>query len=116
MGIRGTYSLTIIILFVVTFGMYIHSPDIHSPVLAQIDNMAVQGSNTMAGSTGVNNNTNLGAPLFIEHYKIISDKKTMVNGTEATEALFMGNGTVNGINVTSTGKALVIPRSNGVLT
>jgi hypothetical protein len=37
----------------------------------------------------------------------------MVNGTEATEAAFMGNGTVNGINVTSTGKALVIPRSNG---
>ena len=37
----------------------------------------------------------------------------MVNGTEATEAVFMGNGTVNGINVTSTGKALVIPRSNG---
>jgi hypothetical protein len=37
----------------------------------------------------------------------------MVNGTEATEAIFMGNGTVNGINVTSMGKALVIPRSNG---
>ena len=37
----------------------------------------------------------------------------MVNGSEATEAVFMGNGTVNGINVTSTGTALVIPRSNG---
>jgi len=75
--------------------------------------MAVQGSNTMAGSTGVNNITNLGAPLFIEHYKIIGDKKTMVNGSEPTEAVFRGNGTVNGINVTSTGTALVIPRSNG---
>lgn len=70
MGIRDTYSLTMIILFVITFGMYIHSP-----VLAQSDNMAVQGSNTMAGSTGFNNITNLGAPLFIEYYKIISDKK-----------------------------------------
>jgi hypothetical protein len=60
--------------------------------------MAVQGSNTMAGSTGVNNITNLGAPLFIEHYKIISDKKTMVNGSEPTEAVFRGNGTVNGIS------------------
>ena len=108
MGIRDTYSLTMIISFVITFGMYIHSP-----VLAQSDNMAVQGSNIMAGSTGFNNITNLGAPLFIEHYKIISDKKTMVNGTEATEAVFMGNGTVNSINVTSTGKALVTPRSNG---
>jgi hypothetical protein len=29
----------------------------------------------------------------------------MVNGTEATEAIFMGNGTVNGINVTSMGKS-----------
>jgi hypothetical protein len=97
MGIRDTYSLTMIILFVITFGMYIHSP-----VLAQSDNMVVQGSNTMAGSTGFNNITNLGAPLFIEHYKIISDKKTMVNGTETTEAVFMGNSTVNSINVTST--------------
>ena len=55
MGIGDTYSLTMIILFVITFGMYIHSP-----VLAQSDNMAVQGSNTMTGSTGVNNITNLG--------------------------------------------------------
>jgi hypothetical protein len=70
MGIGDTYSLTMIILFVITFGMYIHSP-----VLAQSDNMAVQGSNIMAGSTGFNNITNLVPPLFIEHYKIISDKK-----------------------------------------
>ena len=33
---------------------------IYLPLLAQSDNMAVQGSNTMTGSTGVNNITNLG--------------------------------------------------------
>ena len=38
----------------------------------------------------------------------------MVNGTEATEVLILGNGTISGINITSTGKALVIPRPNGV--
>jgi hypothetical protein len=38
----------------------------------------------------------------------------MVNGTEATEVVILGNGTINGIDITSTGKALIIPRSNGV--
>ena len=62
-----------------------------------------QGSNP----TGVNNTLNLGSPVFIEHYNIISSKKTMVNGTEATEVVILGNGTIGGINITSTGKALV---------
>ena len=76
---------------------------IHSSALAQ-------GSN----STGVNNTLNLGSPVFIEYYNIISSKKTMVNGTEATEVVILGNGTIKGINITSTGKALIMPRSNGV--
>jgi hypothetical protein len=97
MGIATTFSLAFI-LFVVTFGIHIHSL-----VLAQ-------GSN----STGANNTLNLGSPLFIEHYKIISSKKTMVNETEATEVVILGNGSIKGINITSTGKALVIPRSDGV--
>jgi hypothetical protein len=28
--------------------------------------------------------------------------------------VILGNGTINGIDITSTGKALIIPRSNGV--
>jgi hypothetical protein len=71
------------------------------PVPAQTDNIMSQS-------------INLGPPLFTEHYKIASSKKTIVNGTEATEVVIMGNGTVNGINITSTGKALITPRSNGV--
>jgi hypothetical protein len=35
-------------------------------------------------------------------------------GTEATEVVILGNGTINGLNITSTGKVLVIPGSNGV--
>jgi hypothetical protein len=105
MGARNAFSLTIIISLIVTFGMHVHSP-----VLAQFDNMVVQGSN----STGANDNINLGSPVFIEHYNIISTKKTMVNGTEATEVVISGNGSIKGINITSTGKALIIPRSNGV--
>ena len=83
-------------MFVVTFG--IHN---HSLVLA-------------SNSTGANDTLNLGSPLFIEHYNIISSEKTMVNGTEATEVVILGNGSIKGINITSTGKALVIPRSDGV--
>jgi hypothetical protein len=38
----------------------------------------------------------------------------MVNGTEATEVVIFGNETIKGINITSTGKALIIPRPKGV--
>jgi hypothetical protein len=91
------FALTIISLIFIS-GMHIHLP-----AIAQISN-----------STGVNTALNLGYPIFIEHYNIISSKKTMVNGTEATEVLIVGNGTISGINITSAGKALVIPRPNGV--
>jgi hypothetical protein len=91
------FALTIISLIFV-LGVHIHSPSL------------AQGGN----STGANNALNLGSPVFIEHYNIISSKKTMVNGTEATEVVILGNGTISGINITSTGKALIIPRPNGV--
>lgn len=95
MGIVTSFSLAFV-LFVVTFGI-----QIHSLVLA-------------SNSTGANDTLNIGSPLFIEHYNIISSKKTMVNGTEATEVVISGNGNIKDINITSTGKALVIPRSDGV--
>lgn len=96
---RIIFFITNISLIVIVGIIHIHSTTL------------VQGSN----STGANNlNLNLGSPVFIEHYNIISSKKTMVNGTEATEVVILGNGTISGINITSTGKALVIPRSNGV--
>ena len=94
---RIIFALTIISLIFI-LGMHIHSP-----AIAQMGN-----------STRANTTLNLGSPVFIEHYNIISSKKTMVNGTEATEVSILGNGTISGINITSTGKALVIPRSNGV--
>ncbi|HZA68218.1 MAG TPA: hypothetical protein VE548_00855 [Nitrososphaeraceae archaeon] len=90
------FSLSIFLLIFI-LGMHIHSSAL------------AQGSN----STGVNNTLNLGSPVFIEYYNIISSKKTMVNGTEATEVVILGNGTIKGINITSTGKALIMPRSNG---
>jgi hypothetical protein len=94
-GIATSFSLAFV-LFVVTFGI-----NVHSQVLA-------------SNSTGANDTLNLGSPLFIEHYNIISSNKTMVNGTEATQVVILGNGTIKGINITSTGKALIIPRSEGV--
>jgi hypothetical protein len=95
---RTIFFITNISLIVIVGIIHIHSITL------------VQGSN----STGANNTLNLGSPVFIEHYNIISSKKTVVNGTEATEVVILGNGTISGINITSTGKALVIPRSNGV--
>jgi hypothetical protein len=91
---RIIFALTII------SSIFILGMHIYSPALAQESNST--------------NALNLGSPVFIEHYNIISSKKTMVNGTEATEVVILGNGTISGINITSTGKALVIPRLNGV--
>lgn len=93
---RIIFSVTTISLIVI-LGMHIHSPALSL------------GSNL----TGANNTLNLGSPLLTEHYNIISSKKTMVNGTEVTEVVILGNGTINGINITSTGKALIMPRSSG---
>jgi hypothetical protein len=56
----------------------------------------------------------LNQPLYQEQYKIIGQKEVTVNGTILTEAMFSGNGSVNGISVNSTGKGLVIPRAEGV--
>jgi hypothetical protein len=59
MGVRKVFSLTIITSLIITFGMHIHSP-----VLAQIGNRAVQESN----STGANGNINLGPPLALQYH------------------------------------------------
>jgi hypothetical protein len=55
----------------------------------------------------------LGKPLYMEHYKVTRTQNTLVDGKNATLAFFSGNGTLNGIAIKSSGKALVIPRSNG---
>jgi hypothetical protein len=74
--------------------------------------LSLDGQSLSAQTNG--QSINLGPPLFTEHYKIVSSKKTMFNGTDAMEVVILGNGTINDLNITSTGKALVIPRSNGV--
>ena len=55
----------------------------------------------------------LGKPLYTDHYKVTSSHSALVDGKNATLVLFSGNGTLNGIAIKSSGKALVIPRSNG---
>lgn len=76
------------------------------------------GSTVVIGqSTGAATETlfeaNLGKPLYTEHYKVTSSHSALVDGKNATLAFFSGNGTLNGLAIKSSGKALVVPRSNG---
>lgn len=57
----------------------------------------------------------LNQPLYMENFKIIGQKEVTINGTKVTEEIFFGNGTVKGISITSSGKSLIIPRSEGVI-
>ena len=54
----------------------------------------------------------LGKPLYTEHYKVTSTHNALVDGKNATLAFFSGNGTLNGIAIKSSGKAMIILRGN----
>jgi hypothetical protein len=59
-------------------------------------------------------------PLYIETDHITYRKPAIANGTtttttNATQLSFSGNGTARGIDYTDNGKAIMIPRENGVI-
>jgi len=75
-----------------------------------------QSSNVQAQSNSTNNGIiNLNQPLYSEHFKLTSHKDVVINGTKATQATFSGNGTTNGIDVTSNGHGFIVPRPGGVV-
>lgn len=84
-------------------------------VLGQTNNSTNQDSSSfLAKAVTINNNNtiiSLSQPLYIEYFKIIGQKEVIVNKTKVTEEIFSGNGTTNGISVTSTGRSLIIPRA-----
>jgi hypothetical protein len=53
--------------------------------------------------------------LYSEHFKLTSQKAVVINGTKATEATFSGNGTTNGMHITSNGHGFIVPRLGGVV-
>lgn len=76
------------------------------------------GSTVVIGqSTGAATETlfeaKLGKPLYTDHYKVTSSHSALVDGKNATLVFFSGNGTLSGMAIKSSGKALVVPRSNG---
>jgi hypothetical protein len=74
-----------------------------------------QSLNVLAQSDNNNSIINLNQPLYSEHFKLTSQKNIVINGTEATEATFSGNGTTNGIHITSNGHGFIVPRIGGVV-
>jgi hypothetical protein len=73
-----------------------------------------QPSNLLSQSNTNDGVIDLSQPLYSEHYKLTSHKDVVINGTKVTEATFSGNGTTNGIHITSNGHGLIFPRSGGV--
>lgn len=56
--------------------------------------------------------TRLGAPLYKEQFKVTSTHNMMIDGKNGSVAFFSGNGTLNGIAIKSSGKGLLVPRSD----
>lgn len=54
----------------------------------------------------------LGAPLYKEQFKVTSTHNMMIDGKNGSVAFFSGNGTLNDIAIKSSGKGLLVPRSN----
>jgi hypothetical protein len=55
----------------------------------------------------------IGEPFYKQNDKPTNQKAVKVNGANATEISFSGNGTANSVNFKDTGKAMIIPRSGG---
>jgi len=71
-----------------------------------------QSSNVLAQSGDNDGIINLNQPLYSEHFKLSSHKDVVI---KATEARFSGNGTANGIHITSNGHGFIVPRLGGVV-
>jgi len=57
-----------------------------------------------------NNSVQIGEPIFVEKYSILYKTPIVMNGENATQFVFSGNGTVNEINVNLFGEGVSIPQ------
>jgi hypothetical protein len=72
--------------------------------------------NNIKTITTTNNNITLGNPFYIQHDKITRQEPLLSpDGRRATGVTFSGNGTVKGISIVDSGRALIIPISNGIV-
>lgn len=76
--------------------------------LSQTDN---RQSNDNIIESSKNNSVQIGEPIFMEKYSILYKTPIVMNGENATQFVFSGNGTVNEINVNLFGEGVSIPQS-----
>ncbi len=72
------------------------------------------GSAATSSATPNITSITIGEPFYKQNDKPTNQKTVKVNGANATEISFSGNGTANNVNFKDTGKATIIPRSGGV--
>ena len=65
----------------------------------------------------IGSNIIFGNPQFIgtEYDKTTSLKPATVNGTPGSQVVFMGNGVLNGVNVSDNGKGFITNKSDGAI-
>lgn len=86
---------------------------ISSPIWAANTVSNATSARTVEGTTS--SNIAIGSPEFIgtEYDKTISLKPASVNGTHGFLIVFVGNGTLKGVNVTDSGKGFIFNGPNG---
>jgi hypothetical protein len=96
---------------VLTIGIFISSS------IWTADTVAATVSNATSARTGgaPSSDITIGSPQLIgtEYDKTISLKPASINGTHGFLIAFVGNGTLNGVNVTDSGKGFIANGPNG---
>jgi hypothetical protein len=67
----------------------------------------------MAGATTTpitNSNLVLGSPIYVAHDKVTNVKPLLINGSQGEAVSMSGKATINGVNVTESGTALLLLR------
>src|ERR1051326_9010822 len=81
----------------------------------QQDNAFAQTATTVINNNNTTANITLGNPqiIYTEYGKTTNMIPFVVNGTHGSRLSFIGNGTIQGINVTDNGRAISISKADG---
>src|SRR5919198_3164033 len=108
-------SMIFIVVIIVIVVGWSTSASMHNVIVQK----AIAAERATTALTRINNNPTISqSPLYAEIDNILNRKPAVVTGTtitNATEISFSGNGTARGVNYTDNGKALMMPRENGVI-
>jgi hypothetical protein len=101
---------------VLTIGIFISS-SIWTADTVDAQNGTVSNATSARTGDAPSSNITIGSPQLIgtEYDKTISLKPASINGTHGFLTVFVGNGILNGVNVTDSGKGFIANGPNGIV-